>query len=263
MFEPLLQQLGLSKNEAIIYEALLQQGQSSVAQICRVTQIHRRNAYDSLKRLSERGVVFEVLAGREHHYQAVHPQKFQEFLQEKQTRLQRALPHMISLYDTTPHPNEVYIYKGTEGWKNYLSDILRVGQPFYSLGAKGCWLDQRVSHFYPHFQSEFQRLALPAYHLFDTEVSTKCPEILTQVGPNFRLLPPHASTSCCVDVFGDHVVLLSSAVPGGFEHDFSFSVVINPQIATAMRTWFHLLYDSLPPHSSNGNAVGTITPSPS
>ena len=61
-------QLGLAKNEARIYETLLAEGESSVGEIAKKSQVHRRNVYDSLNRLVEKGLVFEIIQSKENRY---------------------------------------------------------------------------------------------------------------------------------------------------------------------------------------------------
>lgn len=58
MFTETLQQLGLAKNEARIYQTLLQRGEMAVGEIANKSGVHRRNVYDSLNRLVEKGLVF-------------------------------------------------------------------------------------------------------------------------------------------------------------------------------------------------------------
>lgn len=246
MFEPVLEQFGLSKNEATIYEVCLREGECSVAQIAQSSKIHRRNVYDALKRLIEKGVIFEIISQKETKYKAVDPQKFLEFIREKEELLTRALPHLQSLYHEKPKKNEVYIYKGAEGWKNYMRDIIRVGEPAYFIGAKGAWLDARVKFFYPQFQREFQKQDLIFYHLFDAEVETDLPQIIPEIGENYKFLPPRYSTEAAIDIFGDHVNIISPMSLGKLGEDFSFTVIVNPDIANAFRTWFQMMWDLCP-----------------
>ena len=109
MYSEIFEQLGLAKNEARIYETLLREGESPVGHISTKSQVHRRNVYDSLNRLMEKGLVFEILQRRENHYQAVDPQKLKELIQEKQQALDKIMPDLQQLYHDTPHENEVYI----------------------------------------------------------------------------------------------------------------------------------------------------------
>ena len=43
-----LERLGLSKNEAKVYETMLREGESSVGNLAIKSRVHRRNVYDTL-----------------------------------------------------------------------------------------------------------------------------------------------------------------------------------------------------------------------
>lgn len=246
MYEHVFTQFDLAKNEAKIYEILLKFGEKPVSFIANQSKVHRRNVYDSLSRLIEKGLVFEIIGSKENLYQAVHPEKFRELIAEKTNLLDKVMPKLEALHALNPSEEQVYIYKGPEGWKNYMQDIIRTGEAFYSIGAKGGWLDERVKHFFPTFDREMRRQSIHCYHIFDQEVKTKAPEILKHVGSDYRFFPTNQSTSVSVDIFGDRVNITSNLNPGGFEEDFSFTVIVNRQIADAFRIWFQFMYEACP-----------------
>ena len=247
MYQETFEALGLSKNEAAIYEVLITYGESSVERISRKSKVYRRNVYDTLNRLIEKGLVFEILESRQNKYQAVDPDKLMELVQEKEQLLQAILPELQKKHASTPHKQEVFIYRGPEGWKNYMRDILRVGEDFYSLGAKGAWLDERVEPFFTQFIKQAKKKHICFNHLFDHEVKKEIPEILKHVGSDYKFLPRGFSAPAAVDFFGDRVYIESDIKLGGFEEDFAITVIVNQQIADAFRTWFQLIWDLLPP----------------
>jgi len=246
MYRDLLQNLGLAKNEAKIYETLLAEGESSVGHIAAKSKVHRRNVYDSLRRLIEKGLVFEIIQSHENRYQAVDPGKLMELVREKELALAKVMPELEKLYQSTPQMETVYVYRGPEGWKNYLRDILRVGEDAYFIAAKGAWLDQRIKHFFPQFTKEAKRKKLKFHHLFDHEVRKACPEILQHVGKDYKFLPKDYSTPAAIDIFGDHVNIISGIKVGGLEEEFSLTVIINQQVADAFRIWFKFMWDFCP-----------------
>ena len=75
----LYEDLGLSLNEARIYDALVTYGGSGVSTIALRSNVHRSNAYDSLHRLIEKGLVYEVFGQRETLYEAVDPGKLLDY----------------------------------------------------------------------------------------------------------------------------------------------------------------------------------------
>ena len=54
MYEELLREMGLSPNEARVYEALLKTGEASVQTIAIKSKVHRRNVYDAISKLMEK-----------------------------------------------------------------------------------------------------------------------------------------------------------------------------------------------------------------
>ncbi|MCC6955000.1 MAG: hypothetical protein IT290_12855 [Deltaproteobacteria bacterium] len=246
-YTKVLQRLGLAPNEAKIYELLLEKSECSTAQISEYTGIHRRNIYDSLTRLTEKGLVFEILQSRENRYQAVDPNKLSELVQEKQALLARILPDLSALQNAPTPEQEVLLYRGLDGWRMYMHDILRIGADFYSVGSRGIWLDKRAQHFFPRFIREIQRKRLRHLHLFDSSLRERTHPIFEHVGTDFRLLPDDIALPCSVDIFGPRVCIVSSRAEEASNEDLSFTVIENAHLAEAFRTWFRFLWEHLPP----------------
>lgn len=246
MYIEIFQKLGLSKNEARIYESLLRHDELSVGEIAVKSQVNRRNVYDSMLRLLEKGLVFEILEGREARYQAVDPEKLRTLIQEKETMLLGVLPELNQLYAIKPHKEAVYVYRGIEGWRNYMRDILRLGEDFYCIGAKGAWWEPKLKHFMPQFQAEAKRKGIGYYHLFDHEVKQQNHEVLKHVGEHYKFLPEGYSTIGAIDCFGDRVNISSKLHIGGVAEDMTITVIVNPTIADSVRTWFQFMWDFCP-----------------
>ena len=242
MHTEIFEQLGLAKNEAKIYHTLLKEGELSVGVIANKSGVHRRNVYDSLNRLVERGLAFQILQKREQHYQAVDPKKLFEVLQEKQHALSGIMPELERLYQGTPHKEDVYIYRGLEGWKNYMRDILRIGSDVYTIGGKGAWADPALKGFFEQFLQEAKRKNIHFYTLFDSEVQKAKHKVVGLLGKDYRFLAPAYSTPIAVDIFGDHVVIFPHIVEGKIPDGTAFTIIINQEIADGFRTWFQLLW---------------------
>lgn len=239
----ILREVGLALNEARIFAVLLESGESSVSSVAASSGIHRRNVYDSLNRLIEKGLVFEILQGRENLYQAVDPNKLAELVDERRVLLGGIMPQLRNMYTADPVPEQVAIYRGTEGWKQYMRDILRVREDFYCIGGKGAWMDARLRHFFPRFIKEAARSGISHYHFFDREVLDSGHPIVGFVGEQYKFLPPEFSTPCSIDCFGDHVNIVSSVHLGGVEDDLAFTVICDRGLADSVRTWFRFMWD--------------------
>ena len=241
-------ELGLSKNESQVFMTLLESGESTVGQISRTSGIHRRNIYDVLNRLLEKGLVFEIVESKSRFFKAVDPNKLSELIQEQELVLKSALPGLRKLHETSPEKQQALIYRGVEGLKNYMRDILRIGEDVYVIGAKGIWLDPRIESFLPWFFTEAEHKGIKYYHLFDHEVVDKAPAILEKI-LHYKVLPPKYSTKVTVDFFGDHVNLISPVTPKKLEDEFSVTVIIDRRLANSFRLWFDYMW-------KNAEAVG-------
>lgn len=246
MHTELLQDLGLSPNEARIYEALLTYGGSGVSTIALRSKVHRRNAYDSVHRLTEKGLVYEVFSEGETVYEAVEPGKLLEFLREKAQKLEAALPDLQSVFRDHRAKQRAYIYKGPEGVKNYLREVLKTGKDVYCLGAKGAWFDPRIETFNKWFLKEAAKKDITYYHIFDAEVETKLPEVPKAVGKPYKFLPKKYSTNSTIDICGDHIMTFTGLHLGRLDDDVTIFVIASPKLAESYRVWWQVVWDLLP-----------------
>lgn len=241
-----LEDLGLSPNEAKVYEALVTYGGSGVSTISLRAKVNRSNTYETLYRLVEKGLVYEVFIGKETLYEAVDPDKLMELITEKQTNLKAVLPKLHSLYRKHLTNERVYIFKGIEGVKNYLRLALNTGEDIYALAAKGAWFDPRLQTFTESFLKEAKKKGIKYHHIFDYDVRTKLPHVLKAVGKPYKFLPKDFSTDSTMDIFGDHVVTFNGLELGKLRDDLTIFVMVSPGLAESYRTWWKCLWQSLP-----------------
>lgn len=235
--------IGLAKNEANIYETLLLEGESNVANIAIKSKIHRRNVYDSLNRLIEKGLVFEIIQYQEKIYKAVDPDKLAEIIAEKQQALSNIMPELKQMYGGKPHQQEVYIYRGIEGFKNYMRDILRLGEDCYVIGAKGLWANPKIVDFTKQFLVEAEKKGIKFWNIYDEEVRKSGHVITSMMSANSRFLPEKYFTHCSMDIFADRIVVMSDiGRHGEFNDNSTHTVIVNQQVADAMRTWWQALW---------------------
>ena len=243
MYEEVLREVGLSLNEARVYETLLKLGESSVQEISDKSKVHRRNVYDSLKKLIEKGLASEVFIKKEKHFKAINPARLIGLLKEKEEKLKKVLPDLEKIHQTKEEKEEAYFYRGLEGFKNYFQDILKTKETVYFIGAKAFWLDKRLQHFLPHFERERKRLGIKFKHIFDYEVKEQKPEILKLVGKPYKFLPKKYSSPTAVDIFGPYVVTFVGVKPGSLYEEPLMFVLKSQRLADGYRKYFQFMWD--------------------
>ncbi len=247
MFSDIFEEIGLSPNEAKIYETLLSSGEVGVSEISLKANVHRRNVYDALNRLVEKGLVFRIFEKSDHQFRAVSPDKLNEILQNKQQKLADALPELHKMFKSDPATEAAFIYKGKEGYKNYLRDMARVAEDTYFLGAKGLWFTPWVEKQYlTDYQNAMKKKNKKYFTLYDHRVKEKLPQALVNVGGEYKILPKEYKPPGVTDVFGDYVVTFNSVDVGNVGENATIFVMINPLLAETFRTWFKMIWDFCP-----------------
>ncbi len=244
MYQELLQKLGLSLNESRVYEALLYLGESNVNKISIKSKVHRRNVYDSLNKLMEKGLASETFVKGEKFFKPTNPERLKEIIKEKETALDFSLLDMKKIYQSVQPEAEAYFFRGVEGFKNYLQLILEQKQTVYFIGAKAFWLDKRLQHYVTHFDRERKKLGIQFMHLFDYEVKEQKPEILKLVQGHYKFFPKEYSSATAVDIFGDYVVTFVGVKVGElYEEPLQF-VLKSKLLAEGYRKFFQFMWDN-------------------
>lgn len=244
MFTEILQQIGLSLNEAKIYETLLDLKEGGVSEIATQSNIHRRNAYDAMKRLIEKGLVFPILSKGENRYSPVDPSKLLELVREKESRFTDILPELQKRYRERPERQEAYIYRGIEGFKNYMRDILRVGQDVYFIGGKMAFLSSQIKPFSDQFFKEAKKKKIKFYGIYDYEVKKLGKEIKC-FDPPYKFLPPSYSSISIVIIFGDYVVTYADVRVKKIDEHVTIFVLRDQNLAEGYQKWFQFMSNRL------------------
>lgn len=136
-----LENLGLARNEVAVYLALMRLGSASAGEITKESGLHRRNVYDSLEKLIQRGLVGYVKKGKTRHFEATSPRRILDILREKRKKLlvseknlESAMPELLTARQMK-HNQEVSIFMGMEGRKLLFEDILSNAKENWVLGG--------------------------------------------------------------------------------------------------------------------------------
>jgi predicted DNA-binding transcriptional regulator len=241
--------LGLSPNEAKIYESLVERGESSISEIAINAQIHRRNAYDAINRLIDKGLCFLIVSQKENRYNAVDPDKLTQLLAEKRSELEKMLPGLKKRFQKREAPQEAYIYRGLEGQKNIFRDLVRVRQDSYFLGAKGGWYDPRIEAARKAMFKDAKAYGIKFIQLFEHDITKHLPNFPKHFEGDlqYRFLPKAYSTNSAIHVFGDYVVTYTGLGFGTIPDDLVFFVIRSKDLAESYRTWFWYMWEQSEP----------------
>ena len=134
MNNEILKEIGLQDSEIKVYLSLLKLKEATASQITQYTGLHRSNVYDIIEKLKERGLVSFIIKNNVKYFRASSPERILDYLKEKEEKIKLILPELISISKEKEENIKVEIYKGKEGIKTILSDILKENKDYLLFG---------------------------------------------------------------------------------------------------------------------------------
>lgn len=239
MYRDILQQIGLPKNEAKIYEALISIGSANISTIAMVGKVNRRNVYDSLKNLLNRNLVARVTGPRGYLYRAAEPIRLREILNSQAQKISSVLPELKKLYTAKIPSEQAFISRGHEGIKNFWKYAVAQSGPVLFVGGKGAWHDRAIEEERKQYFKDCAKRGNSIQGIFDYEVWENGKDIYSKYDPELiRFFPREYSTKASYDICGNRVVLFSVPVQRSIENATVFNIISQP-LADSYRKWFN------------------------
>jgi sugar-specific transcriptional regulator TrmB len=241
----LLEKLGLSPNEAKIYLSLIKNGEHGASEISIQTGIHRRNVYDSLNRLLDKGLVQKSLDTNETKFAPVDPTKLEELLAEKEKELRKVLPALVKEFEITRPQQQSYIAKGYEGIKALWKLMLKEGKTIYSFGVKGQWGDPKLINIRNEFLKQAKKQKLEIWSIFDFEFAENYLDYIKQyphVKIKGKIMPEDYDSFSQVNIFGDYVVFYNQVEFMQILPTTTFYIIRDKDLAESHRRWFEFMW---------------------
>lgn len=230
--------LGLAKNEAKVYLALLKLGKATVVEIARRSKVHRVNVYDILERLKEKGLISSIIQAQKKVYEAANPEQLSTLLQQKEEALKQILPALKQEFKLKKEKQQVYHFFGPEGvLRAYFMCLEQNGASIYAIGGSG--LNRKyLKHRHELFLKEAKRNGIK-FNLLYYEFKRKDRKTMWEEDIKIRYIPDKFKTLGMVDVCGDLVLNL---LP--IEGNIMAIVIENKVLADTYRQFFHFMWEN-------------------
>ncbi len=230
-----LEEIGLSKNEAKIYQMLLESGPSLVGKISSNTKIHRRNVYDSIEKLKEKGFISWTIKNNRKYFEAVDPGRILDIFEEKKEKLKIIIPR---LKKQKLEKLNIRVYTGNEGRKIIFNDKLKHKSEQLVLGAHEPSKTRLRSRKLYHKRRIAKKIPLKMLFPPDKIEVAKQFSILKYI--KVRILPKILSNSpMTINVYGNKVAFLA-----GSEKQSSLSILIEDKnLSEDFRNYFYAIWN--------------------
>lgn len=238
----ILREIGLTETEIKVYLALLESGATSAGKIVDKTGVYRKNLYDALSRLVEKGLVTYIIENKIKFFQAKKPSNLEKYLNEKKAKIEEQKPEVqkiISelnyLFNKAPVEIESEIYRGTEGIKTILKECLNYKEVLF-IGATGD-VENRLPYFWPHYNKKREKSKCRWKLLLIHEARNK--SITKSKYYEYKILPKILSGLNVIYIYGDYVAnVLWLEKPVAF-------VIKHKSLSDNYRKYFNYLWRSI------------------
>ena len=228
----ILQDLGLTKSESVVYLALLRIRSGLAGDITKKTGIHRRNVYDALERLVEKGLIGYVLQNNRKYFQVKEPERFMEILDNKRIAFEKILPKLKTRYDDAEVKQEVMILKGKNGLKTAFDDQIRVGETIYIYGASEKYASVLKYYSYSHRRKRLEK-KINVRIIFDESARASIKKMpLAEI----KFLPKEYSGVTATVIYGNRVQLFIWA------EDPFVMMIESKDVADSYKKFFNILW---------------------
>lgn len=236
-----LELLNLSSNEAKVYLALLQIGQTSAGDIIKKTNLHRSVVYETLDKLIDRKFAFKLTRKKIAHFQALAPERILQDIESQQDLAKSLLPTLKKM--AGKKMPEITIYEGVEEYRRFWLDSVKkipIGGWDYVAGSIGnLWSQHMGSSVKQYFRIAQKRKIGWKLIVFDKDdfndtFLIKYPEF----GRKARFIDRDIPKEGNFNIFGDDILVLHSAT------EPMIIEIKNPSLVRVFRHLFDYLWDS-------------------
>jgi predicted transcriptional regulator len=239
-----LKGLGLSEGQVSVYSAVLDLGISSLNKIQEKTGIERRNIYDILNKLIEKGFITYTIEKGKRTYQCTHPNKILEEIKQKKeslSHLEKIVPQITNTFNLSKPNIRAEVFRGNESLKALLEEVLEYKESFWIGGNCGVektplkiwfkhWMNKRVEK--KHIMHDLVDYGTELEGLSKKNISKHKKEYY-----KYNSLPKELTSPMVVLIFGNKVAQILWS-------DQSFAFVLeSEEIKESFMKYFHYFWD--------------------
>lgn len=234
---PLLVKLGLTLNEATVYDCLLGLGMTTAGEIIKRTHLHRNIVYDNLEKLIEKGLVSFVILKGIKHFESSIPQELNEFVEkqkqeilDREAVLKTVLPLIEAKRKSFSKSAEASIFKGKIGLRNVLEQLTSPKQELI-IFATGWGMKATMGSYYQQWHLKLKKNKVRGRAVLGSKMRLK-----EQFPYKIRYLPQKFVLPSTILLYGDKVITV-------VWQDEPLAIIIeSSKISKSYKAYFEVLW---------------------
>src|SRR3989344_6965152 len=229
MDESILREIGLQGGEITVYLSLLKLNEATATQITQNTGLHRSNIYDIIEKLINKGLASFIIKNNVKYFRASSPTKILDYIKEKEVKISQIIPSLIEISKGKVEDIKVEIYKGKEGIKTILSDIIKEGKDYLLFGHL------KFEEILPIYVKQFVKL-IDKKKITEKAILEKGAEIIPAKHHKYKNILKEYLFPNATIVYGNKVAVFI------WQDPYYIILIENKDVASSYKTHFNLLW---------------------
>lgn len=234
-----LRGVGFSKNEALVYLAVLELGPSSIWDIAKKSNIKRPTCYVLLEELTYRGYASSTNDGKRTIYTVISPKQLQRSIERRHTKFSSSISQLEAIATRSPYKPVIRLYEGVEGVMGVYN--LSLNEPkgseilTYGTATVGITYGNFIAEYLTHRTEKgiMVRAILP-----DNEINRQASLSDKQELRQTRFLPEDVYNQTTeINIFGDKIAYIAHSEKQPFA-----TLVENPTLAREEQQRFEIIW---------------------
>lgn len=238
----LLEKIGLTHNESVVYLTLIKLGTSKTGQILKVSNLNSGKIYEILESLKTKGLAGESIVNKVRYFSAAHPSQLLEYLKKKKEEISQEereiasfLPELEKHKNVNLEASRAITYTGLKGIKTAADealDSMKHGEEILAMGVTEK-KDKRFNTFWQGWSERRVVKKINAKHIF-SEKGDYSKAFAKMNHTEVRIL--EGITPVTIDIFGDKVLILN------YNEPFSCTMIYDKNTAASFKNFFYQLW---------------------
>lgn len=239
----ILEKIGLTQNESIVYLTLVKHGTSKAGEILKVSNLNSGKIYEILESLKNKGLSSESIINKVRYFTAAPSSQIFEYLKKKKEEIEKEeaeikeiLPRLEKNRGTTSAESKAVTYTGFRGIKTAADealDSMKKGEEILAMGVTER-KDKNFNEFWQGWSERRISKKIIAKHIFSEKggyfnvfAKMKLSEVKVLEG----------LTPVTVDIFGENKVLILN-----YNEPFSCTMIYDKNTAISFKNFFNQLW---------------------
>ena len=239
----ILEHIGLTHNESIVYLTLIKEGISKSGEILKNSGLNSGKIYEILESLKKKGLISESVINNIKHYTAAPPSQILEYLNKQKEELEKdeqtikeAIPELEKIREKKTKEIKAVTYTGLRGIKTATEEALESMKNKEEILAMGVTekKDKRFNEFWINWTEKRIKKKIIAKHIF-SESGDYFNKFRKMKYTETKIL--EGLTPVTIDIFGDDKVFILN-----YNEPFSCTMIYDKNTATSFINFFYQLW---------------------